>query len=72
MAIGSNITNFSLLGEVLSERGLEGLGSAVEILINEAMRIERDKHINAKAYERTEFRTGYANVLALENRIGSA
>lgn len=61
MAIVTNNTGFSSLAEVLSEKGLDGLGSAVEILINEAMRIERNKHINANAYERTELRSGYAN-----------
>jgi putative transposase len=61
MAMGSNVTGFSALAEVLSEKGLDGLGSAVEILINEAMRIERDRHLNAKAYERTESRNGYSN-----------
>lgn len=61
MAMGSNVTGISALAEVLSERGIEGLGSAVEILINEAMRIERDRHINAKAYERTDLRNGYSN-----------
>jgi hypothetical protein len=50
MTLGMNDTGFSLLSEVLCERGLEGLGSAVEILINEAMKIERAKHINAKLY----------------------
>ena len=34
-----NDRGFSTLAEVLSERGLDGLGNAVEILINEAMRI---------------------------------
>jgi transposase-like protein len=61
MAMGSNVTGFSSLAEVLSEKGLDGLGSAVEILINEAMRIERDRHLNAKAYERTQSRNGYSN-----------
>ena len=61
MAMGSNNTGFSSLAEVLSERGLDGLGSAVEILINQAMRIERERHLNATAYERTESRNGYSN-----------
>ena len=61
MAMGSNVTGFSSLAEVLSERGLDGLGSAMEIVLHEAMRIERDKHLNATAYERTELRSGYAN-----------
>ena len=62
MAMGSNVTGFSSLAEVLSERGLDGLGSAMEIVLHEAMRIELDKHLNATAYERTELRSGYAAV----------
>ena len=74
MAMGSNVSGFSALAEVLSEKGLEGLGSAVEILINEAMRIERDRHLNAKAYERTELRNGYSNGFKpkqLNTRVGT-
>ena len=74
MAMLTNDTGISSLAEVLSERGLEGLGSAVEILINEAMRIERDKHLNAKSYERTELRSGYANGFKqkqLKTRLGA-
>ncbi|MDF1758037.1 MAG: transposase [Legionellaceae bacterium] len=59
--MGENDTGFSSLSEVLFEKGLEVLGSAVEISINEAMKIERDKHLNARSYERTELRSGYAN-----------
>ena len=68
-----NDRGFSALAEVLSERGLDGLGNAVEILINEAMRIERDRHLNASAYERTELRSGYANGFKpkrLKTRLG--
>lgn len=74
MAMLTNDTGISSLAEVLSERGLEGLGSAVEILINEAMRIERDNHLNAKSYERTELRSGYANGFKpkqLKTRLGA-
>ena len=68
-----NDRGFSTLAEVLSERGLDGLGNAVEILINEAMRIERDRHLNAAAYERTDLRSGYANGFKpkqLKTRLG--
>ena len=74
MAMGLNVTGFSSLAEVLSEKGLDGLGTAVEILINEAMRIERDKHLNAKSYERTDLRMGYANGFKpkqLNTRLGA-
>ena len=73
MATVTNDRGFSALAEVLSERGLDGLGNAVEILINEAMRIERDRHLNAAAYERTDLRSGYANGFKpkqLKTRLG--
>jgi len=73
MAMLTNDTGLSSLAKVLSENGLDGLGSAVEMLINEAMRIERDKHLKAGAYERTELRTGYANGFKdkrLKTRLG--
>jgi transposase-like protein len=47
--------------EQLSELGLEGLPDLIRVLINEAMQIERENYLNAKPYERTEARTGYAN-----------
>ena len=47
--------------EYISAYGLEGLLQAAEILLNEAMRAERERHINAKPYERTPERTGFAN-----------
>lgn len=74
MTMRTNDTGISGLAEVLSEKGLEGLGSAVAILINEAMLIERDRHINALAYERTELRSGYSNGFKpkqLKTRLGA-
>lgn len=47
--------------EIILEHGLEGIGKAMEALLNEAMRVERDRHLQAKAYERTRERKGYAN-----------
>jgi putative transposase len=68
-----NDTGFLKLAEVLSEKGLPGLGSAVEILINEAMLIERDRHLHATHYQRSEERTGYSNGFKpkkLNTRVG--
>lgn len=56
-----NDTKLLGLAEMISEKGMDGIGSAVQLLINEAMVIERNRHLNAKSYERTESRTGYAN-----------
>ena len=47
--------------QLITERGLEGLGDAVSMLINEAMRLEREHHLVAAPYERSPQRTGYAN-----------
>ncbi len=47
--------------EVLISEGLPGVREAIEILINMAMRMEREKAIGAGPYERTEDRRGYAN-----------
>ena len=47
--------------EQVIEFGLDGLDSAVAILINEAMRIERSKALGAKPWERIDTRQGYAN-----------
>jgi putative transposase len=73
MAAITKDTKLSTMAEVLFERGMDGLGSAVEILVNEAMRIERERHLNASPYERTEARQGYANgfkAKQLKTRIG--
>lgn len=74
MAMQVEDTQFSGLAEVLFEKGLDGLGSAVEILINEAMRIERTRYLNAAPYERTEARSDYANgfkAKQLKTRLGA-
>jgi putative transposase len=47
--------------ELLSEKGFDGMGSAIQILFNHAMRIERERHLNVQPYERSENRQGYAN-----------
>jgi putative transposase len=47
--------------EQLTEKGLEGLSDMIRVLVNEAMRLERQNHLKARPYERTEGRRGYAN-----------
>jgi hypothetical protein len=59
--------NFTLPSEYLEElakQGLDGLSDLVRILVNDAMRIERENFLRAKTYERTEERRGYANGFA--------
>ena len=47
--------------ELLAQQGLDGLPDLVRVLVNEAMRIERENYIGAKPYERSEDRQGHAN-----------
>lgn len=60
--------------ELIAERGLEGLGDAVSMLINEAMRLERERHLGVAPYERSPQRTGYANGYkpkTVKSRVGA-
>ena len=59
--------------EQVIEHGLEGLSGAMTILLNEAMKIERSRALQASPWERTEHRLGYANGYkdkALDTRLG--
>ncbi len=47
--------------EHLNENGLDGMAKAVEILLNEAMKLERSEFLRAGPYERNADRQGYAN-----------
>ena len=47
--------------EQLTAEGLESLPEMIRLLVNQAMQIERDKHLNAKPYERCDERNGHAN-----------
>jgi len=47
--------------EQLTEQGLEGLPDMIRVLVNQAMQIERENYLQAKPYERSENRRGYAN-----------
>ena len=47
--------------ETITAGGLESIPELIRILVNEAMKHEREQHLGAKAYERTAERQGYAN-----------
>ena len=66
-------TNVATVLELLSEHGFDGMAKAMEILINEAMKLERASFLGAGPYERTETRRGYANGFKPKNvrtRVG--
>lgn len=66
MAMQVQDNKLEAIVELLTEQGLEGMGEAVKILINEAMIIERNRHLQADPYERTSERQGYANGFKLK------
>jgi putative transposase len=47
--------------ELLIENGFDGMADVLTILLNEAMKIEREGALSAGAYQRTPDRKGYAN-----------
>lgn len=57
-------TNCTLPEEILEQiaaEGLEVLPELIRVLINEAMRLERDQYLGAGPYERSPERKGHAN-----------
>lgn len=74
MTCNENNNILSEITEALFKDGMNGLDKAVSILINEAMKIERGKHLNADPYERNDQRQDYANGFKdkiLKTRIGA-
>jgi len=47
--------------QLLADNGFDGMAQAIEILLNEAMKIERAEVLGAGPYERSTQRRGYAN-----------
>ncbi len=61
MAMRVQDTKIEGLIELIAEKGLEGMKEAAQVLLNEAMLIERNHYLQAAPYERTEGRVDYAN-----------
>jgi len=58
---------------LLIDHGFEGLANAMQILLNEAMKLEREAALGAQRYQRTATRRGYANgfkAKTVETRLG--
>jgi len=47
--------------EAITANGLASLPELIRIVVNAAMKLEREAHLGAEAYERTPERRGYAN-----------
>ena len=61
MAHDDHSTGFEELLQLLSEHGFDGMAEAIEILMNEAMKLQRADALGAMPYQRSESRRGYAN-----------
>lgn len=73
MTQGNENNLLATLMQMVNENGLEALAETFRILLNEAMRIERDQSLGAGLYERTDNRQGYANGYkpkTLDTRMG--
>ena len=47
--------------QLLAAEGFEGMANAMQVLLNEAVKLERAEYLNAAPYQRTEDRRSYAN-----------
>jgi transposase-like protein len=59
--------------DLIANEGFGSVGEALQMLLNAAMRLEREKYLGAGAYERTEQRRGYANGFknkSIQTRVG--
>lgn len=64
---------FQEILELLAEHGFEGMAQAMQILFNEAMKLERNLVLGAQPYQRTSQRRGYANGFkpkTVDSRVG--
>ncbi len=60
----SDSINLNGIGDLLTliiENGINNLSPAIEVILNEAMKIEREKAVQAGSYERNTERKGYCN-----------
>jgi putative transposase len=66
-------TPLDMMVQVLDTHGFDGMAHALQILVNETMKIERSETLRAAPYERTCERQGHANGFkpkTLNTRIG--
>jgi transposase-like protein len=61
MACDTNGIKVGGIIEQLCDEGFEGITGAVITLLNEAMKLDRTRHLQALPYERSDDRQGYAN-----------
>ena len=73
MAYIENDIKGSSIMETIIETGMSGISKVLAELINEAMELERQRHLKVAPYERSKDRQGYANgykAKSLKSRVG--
>lgn len=73
MTVDRGFTSVQEALEVLGSSGFDGMAQAMEILVNAAMRAERERYLGAGEYERSSERRTHANGFkpkSLRTRIG--
>src|SRR5579872_2901451 len=73
MAVRVENIKISEAVELIAEKGFAGMSEAMQILVNQAMLVERAHYLNLEPYERSEIRHDYANGFKskqLKTRIG--
>jgi len=61
MAERVNDNKLNEVVELIATQGFAGMGEAIQLLMNEAMLIERNRYLQAMPYERSPDRQDYAN-----------
>lgn len=61
MAVRVDNTKLMEVVELICQQGFSGMGEAMQIILNEAMVIERGRYLQAEPYERNPLRQDYAN-----------
>ena len=59
--------------QLLADQGVEGMLEAMRLILNQAMRLQRQQALGAEPYQRTDQRRGYANGFkprTLDTRLG--
>lgn len=56
-----DLSPFDHIVNLVLENGTDGLADAFTLLLNEAMKVERSRALDAAPYERTDSRKGHAN-----------
>jgi len=59
--IALSSASIEMMATLVNEQGMSGFGPAMQILLNEAMKIERSRYLGINPYERSPDRVDYAN-----------